>query len=142
EVERTAAALSPTEMPRGTETVLLAEDEQDVRDVAREFLESGGYTVLEASNGAEALRVAAAHGDAVDLLVTDMVMPGMTRQELAGRLQQIHPELRVSYMSGYSELAAAEAAQADSSLRLLSKPFSRSAILRLVGRSLRETASL
>jgi CheY-like chemotaxis protein len=120
------------EAPHGTETVLLAEDEQDVREVAREFLESGSYKVLEACNGADAVRLAAQHKGNIDLLVTDMVMPGMTGQELAGRLQQLRPGLSVIYMSGYSEHAAAEAAQDDASIRLLTKPFSRSAILRAV----------
>jgi CheY-like chemotaxis protein len=121
-----------TEAPRGTETVLLAEDEQDVREVAREFLESGGYTVLEAKDGAEALRLAAQHAGSIDLLVSDMVMPGITGPQLAGRLQQQRNGLRVIYMSGYSEHAAAEAAQSDSGVRLLTKPFSRNAILRAV----------
>jgi two-component system, cell cycle sensor histidine kinase and response regulator CckA len=120
------------EAPRGTETVLLAEDEQDVREVAREFLESGGYKVLEAGTGADAVKLAAEHEGNINLLVTDMVMPGMTGQELAGRLQQLRPGLSVIYMSGYSEHAVAEAAQADASVRLLTKPFSRGAILRAV----------
>ena len=78
------------EAPRGTETVLLAEDEHDVRELAREFLESGGYTVIEASNGQDAAaRNSRADTPAnIDLLVTDMVMPGMTGQQLAARLQQ------------------------------------------------------
>jgi two-component system cell cycle sensor histidine kinase/response regulator CckA len=122
--------------PRGTETVLLAEDEQDVREVAREFLESGGYTVLEARDGAEAIQIAAQHAGLIDLLVTDMVMPRMTGQELARRLQQNRAGLRVIYMSGYSEHAAAEAAQGDSLMRLLTKPFSRTAILRMVRQTL------
>src|SRR5271165_3490110 len=76
------------EVPRGTETVLLAEDEQDVREVAREFLESGGYTVLEAQHAEEALQLAARHNGNIALLITDMVMPGMRGQELAARLQR------------------------------------------------------
>ena len=67
----------------GTETVLLTEDEQDVREIAREFLESGGYRVIEAKDGAEAIELAAQHRGQIQLLVTDMVMPGMTGQELA-----------------------------------------------------------
>jgi hypothetical protein len=137
--EKAGVPLASAEAPRGTETVLLAEDEQDVREVAREFLESGGYTVLEARNGAEALQIAAKHGGAIDLLVTDMVMPKMTGQELAGRLQQQRYGLRVIYMSGYSEHAASEAAQGDSSMKLLTKPFSRTAILRLVRQTLNES---
>src|SRR5467141_4069560 len=131
-VAKTAATQFATEVPRGTETVLLAEDEQDVREVAREFLESGGYTVIEAHDGAEALQLAETHEGAIGLLITDMVMPGMSGQELAGRLQQKRAGLQTLYMSGYSERAAAESAQGDSSIRLLTKPFSRSALLRTV----------
>jgi two-component system cell cycle sensor histidine kinase/response regulator CckA len=128
--------LAFSEAPRGTETILLAEDEQDVREVAREFLESGGYTVIEAHNGAEALRLAAERNTAVDLLVTDMVMPGMTGKELAGRLQHQHSGLGVIYMSGYSEQTAAENTQVDASMMLLTKPFSRGSILRAVREAL------
>ena len=121
------------EVPMGTETVLLTEDEQDVREIAREFLESGGYRVLEAKDGAEAIRLAAENRGKIQLLVTDMVMPGMTGQELAARLQSEHPGLCVVFMSGYSEHAVTEMANANPSVRLLSKPFSRAAILRSVG---------
>jgi len=137
-VAKTAATQFATEVPRGTETVLLAEDEQDVREVAREFLESGGYTVIEAHDGAEALQLAETHEGAIGLLITDMVMPGMSGQELAGRLQQKRTGLRTLYMSGYSERAAAESAPGDSSIRLLTKPFSRSALLRTVHEILKQ----
>jgi two-component system, cell cycle sensor histidine kinase and response regulator CckA len=128
---------NPGEVPMGTETVLLTEDEQDVREIAREFLESGGYSVIEAKDGAEAIELAAKHRGKIQLLVTDMVMPGMTGQELAVKLQSEHPGLCVVFMSGYSEHAATEMANADPSVRLLTKPFSRAAILRTVGESLR-----
>jgi hypothetical protein len=121
-----------SEIPKGTETVLLAEDEQDVREIARQFLETGGYEVIEAKDGADAIRLAAEHRGKIDLLVTDMVMPGMTGQELAVCLQREHPGLCVVFMSGYSEHAATEMADADPSVRLLSKPFSRFAFLRIV----------
>ena len=130
--ENPGKALPAGEVPRGTETILLSEDEQDVRDVAREFLESGGYTVIEARDGREALRIASEHPGKIDLLMTDMVMPGMTGTELAGRLQQANSDLRVIYMSGYSEHAAAETTNGDSKVRLLTKPFSRVAVLRAV----------
>jgi two-component system, cell cycle sensor histidine kinase and response regulator CckA len=120
------------EIPAGTETVLLTEDEQDVREVAREFLESGGYKVMEAKNGQEAMEIAAQHRGQIDLLVTDMVMPGMGGQELAVRLQKEHPGLAVVFMSGYSEHAATEMADADPSVRLMTKPFNRSVMLRTV----------
>ncbi len=138
-VEGIGIAPTVSEAPRGTETILLAEDEQDVREVAREFLESGGYTVIEARDGAEALKRVEKYEDAIDLLVTDMVMPGMTGQELSTRLLQSRPEIRVLYMSGYSERAAVDSARGDSSMRLLSKPFSRWALLRAVHEILKQS---
>ncbi len=133
QAEEHPGAPKPTaEVPTGTETVLLAEDEQDVREIAREFLESGGYKVVEARDASEAIELASQHNGAIDLLVTDMVMPGMTGQELAVHLQQEYPGLCVVFMSGYSEHAATEMANADPSVRLLSKPFSRGALLRTV----------
>jgi len=141
QAEGHAATPRPSlELPKGTETVLLTEDEQDVREIARQFLESGGYRVIEAKDGAEAIQLAAAHRGEIQLLVTDMVMPGMTGQELAVRLQSEHPGLNVVFMSGYSEHAATEMANADPSVRLLTKPFSRAAILRTVGEMLRGAA--
>jgi two-component system, cell cycle sensor histidine kinase and response regulator CckA len=124
------------DLPMGSETVLLAEDEQDVREIAREFLESGGYRVMEAEDGRQAIKIAEQNKGKISLLVTDMVMPGMTGQELAVRLQSENPGLNVIFMSGYSERAATEMADADPAVRLLSKPFSRAAILRAVRESL------
>ena len=122
----------PSSLARGTETVLLAEDEQDVREVAREFLESAGYTVLEAAGGAEALEVSAAHAGPIDLLITDMVMPGISGQELARKMRALREGIRVIYMSGYSEHAAGEAAKCDAAAMVLTKPFSRAVLLRTV----------
>jgi len=137
-IERAGAARVVSEAPRGTETILLAEDEQDVREVAREFLESGGYTVIEARDGTEALKRVEKYDGAIHLIVTDMVMPGMTGQELTAKLLQRRPEMRVLYMSGYSERAAVDSARGDSAIRLLTKPFSRWALLRAVHEILKE----
>ncbi len=134
--DKSSAPATLTDAPRGTEKILLAEDEQDVREVAREFLESGGYTVIEAHNGADALRLAMEHKDSIDLLVTDMVMPGMTGKELARQLRTQHPEIGAVYMSGYSEQTVAEAAEIEANVRLLTKPFSRGSILRAVREAL------
>src|SRR5215470_5663567 len=131
-VHRVSPSVPTGEAPRGTETILLTEDEQDVREVAREFLESGGYKVIEARDGAEALGLVEKHRGGIDLLITDMVMPRMTGQELAARLKEKQPGLRMLYMSGYSERAAAESLQANPLVRLLAKPFSRGALLRAV----------
>jgi two-component system cell cycle sensor histidine kinase/response regulator CckA len=130
---------SASEAPRGTATILLTEDEQDVREVAREFLESGGYAVIEARDGAEALGFVHKHEATINLLVTDMVMPGMTGLELAARMKEKRPGLRILYMSGYSDRAAAESLQSDPSLRLLTKPFSRWALLRAVHELLKQS---
>jgi CheY-like chemotaxis protein len=121
-----------TEVPTGTELVLLTEDEQDVREIARQFLESGGYKVIEAKDGAEAIRLAKESENKIDLLVTDMVMPGLSGQDLAARLQKEQPGICVVFMSGYSEHAATEMVNADPSVRLLPKPFNRAAMLRAV----------
>ena len=131
-VDRLDTAPHSSEAPRGTETILLTEDERDVREVAREFLESGGYTVIEARDGIEALGIVERHEGTIDLLITDMVMPRMTGQELAGRLKEQRPKLRMLYMSGYSERAAADSLRSEPGVRLLAKPFSRSALLRTV----------
>jgi two-component system, cell cycle sensor histidine kinase and response regulator CckA len=112
--------------------VLLTEDEQDVREVAREFLESAGYTVLEAAGGDAALEISATHSGAIDLLITDMVMPGMSGQELARQMRGLRDGIRVIYMSGYSEHAAGEAAKCDAAAAVLTKPFSRAVLLRTV----------
>ncbi len=123
---------NPAEAPRGTETVLLAEDEQDVREIAREFLESCGYTVIEACDGKEALHLAELHAGGIDLLLTDMVMPGMTGQELASSLRTLRSVHRVIYMTGYTEHGTSQIPENDPSSRLLTKPFSRSVLLRTV----------
>jgi PAS domain S-box-containing protein len=137
-VDRVSLTPSASEVPRGTETILLTEDDEDVREVAREFLESGGYTVIEARDGAEALGLVEKHKGDIDLLITDMVMPRMTGQELAARLKERQPGLRMLYMSGYSERAAAESMHPDPSVRLLAKPFSRNALLRAIHELLRQ----
>jgi PAS domain S-box-containing protein len=91
--------------PEGGETVLLVEDEGSVRSLARRVLERGGYRVLAAADGREALAVARAHQGPIPLLLTDVVMPGLTGPRLAVRLRRLRPELRVLYMSGYTENA-------------------------------------
>jgi CheY-like chemotaxis protein len=83
--------------------VLLVEDEAMVRELAREVLELQGHVVLEAADGAEALRVADAHGEVIDVLLTDVVLPQIPGPELADRLVAARPGLRVIFMSGYAE---------------------------------------
>jgi CheY-like chemotaxis protein len=112
------------EQTRGTETVLLVEDDAGVRDVAQALLRGLGYTVLEASNGAEALLLAEKHAAAIDLLMTDVVMPGISGRELAERLRAIHPELKVLFTSGYTDDIVVYHGVADQSLNFIGKPYS------------------
>jgi signal transduction histidine kinase/CheY-like chemotaxis protein len=118
----------------GHETVLVAEDEEAVRQLAVESLERHGYRVLAASSGDEALRLAATHDGAIHLLLSDVVMPGMKGPELAVRLRAQRPGLRVLLMSGYAAdvVTAADLREA----ALLSKPFSTAALSRAVRQAL------
>src|SRR5207237_540611 len=93
----------PEGLPRGAETILLVEDEEIVRKMTRNILEECGYEVLTASNGVEALKVCASHGGAIDLLLTDVVMPHMGGRRLAEHMKVSHPRTRVLYMSGYTD---------------------------------------
>ncbi len=136
-VEAAKCATSSAELPQGTETILLAEDERDVREVAREFLNLCGYTVLEAKNGAQAIEITMRHAGPIHLLVTDMVMPGMGGRELAGRLAPLRPEMKVVYMSGYTEYATVRQGELHESDLLLTKPFTRSMLARTVRQALR-----
>jgi len=117
---------------RGTERVLLVEDEEDVRAVARESLARYGYTVLEARDGEEALRIAGAERGRIDLMVTDVVMPGMNGRRLAERLLAIRPGTRVLYVSGYTDDALSQHGILDQELAFLAKPFSPETLARSV----------
>lgn len=108
---------------RGSETILLAEDQEGVRDLISEFLVSNGYTILTASNGEEALEVAQRHDGPIHLLLTDVMMPKMSGHELARRLAQVRSETSVLYMSGYSDYAAPDHPSLDSTIPTLEKPF-------------------
>jgi CheY-like chemotaxis protein len=108
----------------GSETILLAEDDDAVRNLARRVLEHAGYRVLPADNGAEALRVSKEHEGTIHLLVTDMVMPGMSGTQLAERLRDTRPALRVLYLSGYTDAAVLRTGMLSASEQFLQKPFS------------------
>jgi PAS domain S-box-containing protein len=108
---------------RGAETLLLVEDEDSVRSLAREVLESQGYRVIEAEDGVEALRVAAAHDGPIQMLVTDVVMPRMGGGELAEKLAGMRPGIRVLFVSGYTDDSIIRHGVRERSSAFLQKPF-------------------
>ncbi len=110
--------------PRGTETILLVEDEDLVRGLVREALQSGGYAVLDACDGNEALQVSERHEGPIHLLMTDMVMPGMSGVELAKRLAPLRPQTKVLYMSGYTEHSMLQEGVLNSGAAFVQKPVS------------------
>jgi CheY-like chemotaxis protein len=111
--------------PRGSETVLLVEDEPSVRDLANRLLKQQGYRVLVAANGEEALRLAQdATGERIHLLLTDVVLPQMSGKELADQLKIFRPDLKVLYTSGYTDYAVVHHGVLNSGTHFLQKPFS------------------
>jgi two-component system, cell cycle sensor histidine kinase and response regulator CckA len=117
-----ASAVAESDPMRGNETVLVVEDIPVVRGLVRCMLEQAGYTVLEACDGDEALALAGA-GSRIDLLLTDVVMPGMSGRVLAERLQARQPQLRVLFTSGYSADALGKHGVLDRNSAFLEKPY-------------------
>jgi CheY-like chemotaxis protein len=118
--------------PRGTETLLLVEDEEGVRNLIQEWMSGHGYAVLTASNGVEALALADEHGGRIDLLIADVVMPQMGGPALASRLIPRRPEMRVMYVSGYADEAIGDPDLLRAGAAFLQKPFSLDALVRKV----------
>jgi PAS domain S-box-containing protein len=116
----------------GAETILLVEDAEGVRELARESLERRGYAVLVASSPAEALEILQRHGRPIDLLLTDVVLPGMSGSELAARLLPFHPETKVLYMSGYTDDAVVQHGVLEEHVAFLPKPFTLAGLARKV----------
>jgi CheY-like chemotaxis protein len=127
-------ARSPLQPP--TRTILLVEDEDAVREVTRHVLENAGYLVLEAGSAEQALAVFRRFEGAIDLLLTDVVMPSMSGTELAVRLQTIRPGLAVMFMSGYSGKAGLPQAGFVATAHFVQKPFNISSLLSRVGEAL------
>jgi len=109
--------------PRGTETVLVVEDEPKLRNLTRTYLEMQGYKVLEAEDGIRALEIALGHPDVIHLVLTDLVMPKMNGRQLAEQIASVHPEIKVLYMSGYSENVIAHNGTLEPGTMFLQKPF-------------------
>lgn len=108
---------------RGSETVLLVEDEPAVRRATAEFLTLQGYTVLEAKDGLDALSVAKNHGSAIHLLVTDVVMPNMSGGQLAKELAQLRPDTKLLFVSGYAGKTVLDHKVVDLETNFLQKPY-------------------
>jgi signal transduction histidine kinase/CheY-like chemotaxis protein len=117
---------------RGLETVLLVEDDDAVRDLARDILQARGYKVLEARQGAEALRICEQHSGPIHLMLTDVVMPEMTGRALADRLAVLRPATKVLYMSGYTDNAVVHHGVLDPGTEFLQKPFTAAVLARKV----------
>jgi nitrogen-specific signal transduction histidine kinase/CheY-like chemotaxis protein len=112
-----------TTRPRGTETILLVEDETEVRNLAREVLAGLGYTVLEAASAADAILIAQRHVGLIDLLLTDVVMPRMGGGALAEAVTAVRPETKILFMSGYTDDAIVRHGVLEAGVQLLEKPF-------------------
>ena len=126
-----AAEASPgraTSMPAGTETILVAEDESEVRALAREILETLGYIVVEASTAPDAILIAERHVGLIDLLLTDVVMPRMSGRVLAERVGELRPEMKVLFMSGYTDDAIIRHGVLEAGVSFLEKPFTAAAL--------------
>jgi PAS domain S-box-containing protein len=123
-VQPEADCPQPDRAATGNETILLVEDEDGVRHLARRFLQQQGYTVLEGRHGADALKVARKHQAPIDLLLTDMVMPIIDGPELVRRLRCERPHIKALYMSGYTDSALTRRKPTHDSIALLIKPFS------------------
>jgi len=129
--EDAAAAQDSLGLPRadhGQETILLVEDETNLRRLTRQYLETQGYKILEAEDGAAALQIVDGYHGAIDLLLTDVIMPGMNGRELATNIAKLLPDVRVLYMSGYTENAIGHDGTLDAGINLLQKPFSLPAL--------------
>ncbi len=113
---------------RGKETILLVEDEEIVRNLACEILETYGYSVLTAANGSEGLRIGREFEGPIDLVITDVIMPLMSGREMAERLREIRPHIGVIFMSGFTDDAIVHHGVLDESMFFIQKPFSPDAL--------------
>jgi PAS domain S-box-containing protein len=128
EVPATQPALAQEPPSPGHETILLVEDEENLRRLARQSLENQGYSVIDAPDGGAAIQISQAHKGPIHLLLTDVIMPGMNGRELANKVVPTRPEMRVLYMSGYTENHIGHNGTLDEGITLLQKPFTLPAL--------------
>ncbi len=135
--DATAQAASPSHtehisVPQGAETILVVEDEEQVRVLTANLLRKRGYTVIATGSGSEALAIATEKRDRIDLLLTDLVMPEMSGPELASQITTINPDLRVLFMSGYADEAVTRHGRLEAGSAFIEKPFSSAGLARKV----------
>ena len=123
----------------GTETILLVEDEGVVREMVQKFLERYGYRVLKASNPKEAIRISSEYTGPIQLLLTDVIMPGMSGKDMAKRVKSERPQIKVVYMSGYTNNTMSLHGVLDKGLEFIEKPFSLTQLARQIRRVLHKT---
>jgi len=121
---------------RGSETILLVEDDDTLRDLAKKILQRHGYSVLDAHNGEKALRVTDKHHGPLHLILTDVVMPGMNGREVVERLQSLRQDIKVLYMSGYLDNGIAPHGILDPGINFIEKPFTPKSLVMKVRRVL------
>jgi two-component system, cell cycle sensor histidine kinase and response regulator CckA len=123
EIKRPEERQAPAGSLEGRETILMVEDDEALRHLTRRMLKGYGYRVIMASNGKEAIRRSEDHKDAMNLLLTDVVMPGMSGGDLVHRLREKFPELKALYMSGYTHNVIAHHGVLEKHVHLIQKPF-------------------
>jgi len=131
--EITVPSDRPDTIERGSQTILIVEDEAALLEVARQSLLAAGYTILAAQSPAEALRISESHPGPIHLIVTDVIMPGMSGSQLASHLSASRPEMKVLYVSGYTDDTIVRHGVLEPGLAFLQKPFSPKTLARKVG---------
>ena len=124
--------MQPPGAGKGSETILLVEDEEAVRELASRILSAKGYSVVVATSTQEAEQLATKHAGEIHLLLTDIIMPGTSGRELARRITERHPRTRVLYMSGYTDNVLAQGGVLETGLSFLQKPFTPGALVQKV----------